>query len=107
MSRQLPKMYKNPISKKIDNVQKIYSSLNTNAEREKTNNYVKKEYSRFDIDKKIYNIFNSPDYVYKADVTIVTDKEVLTKRIIGKVKNQLITIDNEKIDIDTIKDIYK
>ena len=34
--------------------------------------------------KKIYNIFKSPTYIYKIDVVIVTDDEIIEKRIIGK-----------------------
>ena len=49
----------------------------------------------------------SKDYIYKADVTIVTDNQVLEKRIVGKNSNNLITIDNEYIPISIIRDIYK
>ena len=60
------------------------------------------------IDKKIDNIFNSADYVYKADVKIVTDNdEVMSRRIVARNKNNLITIDNEFIPISSIRDIYK
>ena len=61
----------------------------------------------FTIEQKIFNIFNSKDYIYKADVTIVTDTQTLKKRIIGKNNNNLITIDNEYIPISIINDIYK
>ena len=43
----------------------------------------------------------------KADVTILTDNEVLKKRIVGKNNNNLITMDNEYIPVDKIRDIYK
>ena len=55
---------------------------------------------------KIYNIFNSPNYIYKVDVTIVTDSGTFNKRIVGKTKTNLITMENEYIPIDTIRDIY-
>lgn len=37
---------------------------------------------------------------------IVTDNNKVIKRIIGKNKNNLITMDNEYIPINTIRDIY-
>ena len=58
-----------------------------------------------DINKKINKIFTSTNYIYKADVKITTDTEVLVKKIIGKNNKNIITIDNELIPIDTIKDI--
>lgn len=47
-----------------------------------------------------------PNYIYKIDVVIVTDNNKVIKRIIGKNKNNLITMDNEYIPINTIRDIY-
>ena len=43
----------------------------------------KKEYT---VEQKIYNIFNSPNYIYKMDVVIVTDEGKMNKRIVGKTK---------------------
>lgn len=110
MKKDLPSMYKQNINKKFNNNSAVFSTLNNDEEdisiRHSTIKDVK-EYSKYEVEKKIYEIFNSPDYIYKADVTIITDKEVLVKRIVGKTGNQLITFDNEKIDIDTIRDIYK
>lgn len=68
---------------------------------------VDSKYSSISVDKKIDNIFNAPDYVYKADVTIVTDTEKIRKRIVARNNNNVITIDNEYIPIAIIRDIYK
>lgn len=62
--------------------------------------------NNYTVEQKIYNIFNSPNYIYKIDVTIVTDKGKTNKRIVGKTKTNLITMDNEYIPINTIRDIY-
>ena len=102
--KELPRMYQNKINKKIGSIQKVYSTLNENRNEKKEDSI---RYSSISIDKKINNIFNSYDYVYKADVTIVTDKETLRKRIVARNKNNLITIDNEYIPISIIRDIYK
>lgn len=103
MSKELPKMYQTKINKPINSIQKIYSSIN-NAD---TKGEARGKYGDISIDKKIDNIFNSYDYVYKADVTIVTDEGTVSKRVVARNKNNLITIDNEFIPISVIRDIYK
>ena len=103
MEKELPKMYHTKINKPINSIQKIYSSVYDKSSDEVIDN----RYSNISIDKKINNIFNSYDYVYKADVVIVTDDGKLNKRIIARNKNNLITIDNEYIPISIIRDIYK
>lgn len=105
MSKELPKMYQNKIQKNIDNIQKVYSTIGygSNRAKEKENT----RYSSISIDQKIEQIFSAPDYVYKADVVIVTDQEEFRKRIVARNRNNLITIDNEYIPISMIRDIYK
>lgn len=102
MKKDLPKMYHSSINKEIDNVQNIYSTINNEFD----NNIRTTNYNKLDIEKKINNIFNSPNFIYKADVNILTDKGLLNKRIIAKRNGYLITIDNETIPINIIKDIY-
>ena len=100
--KELPKMYHSKINKPSSNIQKIYSSINNKKE------YIKEpKYLNISIDKKIDNIFNDTNFVYKADVTIVTDTDTFKKRIIARNNNNIITIDNEYIPISTIRDIYK
>lgn len=105
MSKELPKMYQTKINKPINSIQKMYSSIDNGNNHDEVRNDVK--YSSISIEKKINNIFNAYDYVYKADVTIVTDNDVMHKRIIARNNNNLITIDNEFIPINIIRDIYK
>lgn len=101
-------MYKNRINKKLDNTQFVYSTM------DKGNNEVREEsdirgmkYDNVSIDRKINDIFSANDYIYKADVKIVTDTGTLTKRIVARNRNNLITMDNEYIPISIIRDIYK
>ena len=106
--KELPKMYRNKIEKEITNNEKIFSTMynrlntefNTKDER---SNITKNNYT---VEQKIANIFNSPNYIYKIDVVIVTDKGKENKRIVGKTKTNIITMDNEYIPINTIRDIY-
>lgn len=104
MSKELPRMYQNKINKSIPNIQKVYSTIDHHNDDRNTN---QTKYSTVSIDRKIDCIFNAPDYVYKADVTIVTDNETIRKRIVARNKNNVITIDNEYIPISIIRDIYK
>mgnify|MGYP007070340742 CR=1 FL=1 len=94
MGKKLPDMFHNNINKQIDNNKKIYSSL---IDKDKENRSIKdlSKVDRFAIEQKIFNIFNSSDYIYKADVTIVMEGGEFKKRIVGKNTDNIITIDNE------------
>lgn len=107
MSKELPKMYQNKINKTVNSIQKIYSTIENRNKNEETATTRSSKYTSISIDKKIDNIFNASDYVYKADVTIVTDTETFKKRIVARNKNNIITMDNEFIPISIIRDIYK
>lgn len=99
----LPRMYHNKIEKDLNNNKKVFSTLEKEEERKSININDKNNYT---VEQKIYNIFNSPNYIYKIDVVIVTDTSKEIKRIVGKTKTNLITMDNEYIPINTIRDIY-
>lgn len=105
--KELPKMYQNKINKSINSIQKVYSSMDRSNSSNDSYEKLDGKYSSISVDKKIDNIFNAPDYVYKADVTIVTDTEKIRKRIVARNNNNVITIDNEYIPIAIIRDIYK
>lgn len=103
MNKELPKMYHNKINKTVNSIQKVYSSI----ENHKNNELRQNKYSSISIDQKIEQIFKEKDFVYKADVEIITDAETIKKRIVARNQNNLITIDNEYIPISIIRDIYK
>lgn len=108
--KELPKMYRNRIEKEITNNEKIFSTMfnhvSTNFEKENDRKIKIDNRNNFTVEQKIANIFNSPNYIYKIDVVIVSDTGKYTKRIVGKTKTNLITMDNEYIPINTIRDIY-
>lgn len=97
--KKLPSLYTNTFNKKIDNSQEFITIKN------KTENEIKQ--SRYEINKKIENIFKSTSYIYKIKVNITLANETIIETLIGKKGNYLITIDNKLINIDTIKDIKK
>ncbi|MDY4996726.1 MAG: hypothetical protein SO108_03360 [Bacilli bacterium] len=103
MNKELPKMYHNKINKTVNSIQKVYSSM----ENHKNNELRQNKYSSISIDQKIEQIFKEKDFVYKADVEIITDTDTIKKRIVARNQNNLITIDNEYIPISIIRDIYK
>lgn len=106
--KELPKMYRSKIEKEITNNEKIFSTMYNTLNTEFNSNNERKNITKnnYTVEQKIANIFNSPNYIYKIDVVIVTDKGKTNKRIVGKTKTNIITMDNEYIPINTIRDIY-
>ncbi len=104
--KELPKTYHNKLDKDFTNNRKVFSTLYHKIENTYNNTKEKIINSNFTVEQKIYNIFNSPNYIYKMDVTIITDEGKYDKRIVGKTKTNLITFDGEYIPIDKIRDIY-
>ena len=94
-----PKMYRGEVRKDINNNRSIYASYSDKFEV--------KSYDNSDIRRKINEIFGSNTFIYRTKVNIVMDNEVLTKKVIGVYNNNLVTIDNEQIPINMIRDIYK
>jgi len=94
-----PKMYRCDKVKEFHNNKTIYASYNDNnmSTFNDTN----------DIRKKINNIFNSSNFIYRTKVNIVIGNQILSKKIVWLYNNNLVTIDNEHIPINIINDIYK
>lgn len=96
--KDLPRVFRNTIDKKFDNNRSVfYSSNDNNVEETKTDNRT--------VLQKINDIFSSPNYVYKANVDITLKDKKITKRIIGRNANYIITMDNDLIPITDIVDI--
>lgn len=99
--KDLPKVFKNNTDKKFSNNKKLYYS---SIDERNTNNDLKNIDNKTII-QKINEIFSSPNYVYKANVEITLKDKKVTKRIIGRNKNYIITMDNTLIPIESILDI--
>ena len=99
MMSDKPKMYRGEVRNNITNNRSIYASYSDKFEV--------KSYDNSDVRKKINDIFSSNTFIYRTKVNIVMDNEVLTKKVIGVYNNNLVTIDNEQIPINMIRDIYK
>ena len=100
MDKKLPKVFANKIDKPLKNNETVYYDRGEEKKEEpiKTN-------SILSINQKINQIFGSSRYVYKADVIITTKNGKMNKRIIGRNRNELITMDNEVINVNDILDI--
>lgn len=103
MEKKLPKVFANTIDKELKNNEKVYVASSEAVEEEKRSE--KTLLSDRNINQKIRKIFNSKNYIYKATVEITQNNSKFEKKIIGKNGDNLITIDNEIIPIDTITDI--
>lgn len=95
--KELPKVFHNKIDKKFDNNRSVFYSNNTYEEDRSVDTRT--------VLQKINEIFSSPNYVYKANVEITLKDKKVTKRIIGRNKNYIITMDNDLIPIGDIVDI--
>ena len=107
MNKKLPEVFHNSIDKKLSNNEDVFYSAKDNDDMiTNKDNKVNKNISiNKSIRQKINEIFASSSYVYKANVVIKTNDKTINKRIIGRNSKYLITMDNEKIDIDNIIDI--
>lgn len=100
MNKKLPSVYANKIDKTFHNNKKVfYGSSKEESEELKANK------TEVPVTQKINRLFASSTYIYKMDVKITLQDRILEKRIIGRNKKNLITIENEFIPIDEIKDI--
>ena len=101
MEKKLPKVFANKIDKNLNNNETVYYNKNEERKIEEKESLS----SILTVNQKINQIFSSTRYVYKADVIITTKNGKINKRIIGRNRNELITMDNEVINVNDIIDI--
>lgn len=105
MSKKIPKVFANEVNTNGNNENVFYSKSNKIDNDVKDENIVFDNNSGKNISQKINDIFNSSSYVYKADVIIKLKDKTITKRVVGKNRTHLITMENELIPISDITDI--
>ena len=98
--KKLPELFTNTFDKKIDNSLEYITISNETID-------INTDLSKYTLNKKNENIFKAKNYIYKIKVEISFQNETITETIIGKTKNNLITIDNKLININDILDIKK
>lgn len=100
MNSKLPKIFKSDVSKEhIHNTKSTYASSFTEKLIKNSN------YDNLSVEEKIKKLFRSTKYVFNIGVIIKTSKKDYDTKIIGKVKNSIITYDNDIIPIVEIEDI--
>ena len=112
MEKKLPKVFANPLDHKIENNKEVFYSQNEGGSEIIAPETIKESSPKFSslkeksVNQKIQDIFNSKSYVYKADVKIKLKSGIVEKKIVGKNQRYLITMDNEKIPLEDILDIW-
>ncbi len=92
------KIFVNKINKNINNNQKYCDVLEEVKEINNIDNSIS-------IDEKLDKLFNTNGYIFNTNVKIITSDKIYQTKIAGKVNNHIITLDNDIIDISSIKDI--
>ena len=96
MKKKLPNIYKGIV--KNTNQNQKQSLVSSSLQRTNLNGK--------SVNRQIKDVFSSPNFVYKANVSIkLTDGTTQEKTIIGRTNNSLITIDDELIDVSKISQI--
>ena len=99
MDKKIPSVFKKNISKEhIHNTRMSYASSNKKINKNTS-------YEGLTVEDKIKKLFRSTKYVFNIGVIIKTAKKDYDTKIIGKVKNSLITYENDIIPIVEIEDI--
>lgn len=105
MEKKLPKVFVNQTQKDFKNNERIYVAHPEERIEQQEESHLKLDLHGLDVKQKIRAIFNSKNYIYKAEVEIKDKNGTYKRKIIGKNGNNLITMDNEIIAIDQIEDI--
>ena len=93
------RLYINKINKRIDNNQN-YCDVNNEEVA-----VVKNSDNKLSVDEKLKKLFNTNGYIFNIDVKIITTSKTYNTKIAGKVGNNIITLDNDIINVKDIKDI--
>lgn len=115
MKDNLPKVFKNILEKQIENNEKVHMTKAEINNREKitATEEINQRISQNNkqkvlniVEKKLSKLINDKKhYTYRIPVEIELQDKTITTKIIGKTKNTILTIDNEKIEIEKIKNI--
>jgi len=98
MNKKLPGIFANKITKKISN-----NDMVSYATKEEVIKKVGKK--DININEKLNKLFNANRYAYKIDVLLTTKEGTNHKKVIGRNKTHLITMENELIPIVDVLDI--
>jgi hypothetical protein len=106
MNKKLPNLYVNRIEKKLVNNDTVFYSALKAKPVDLKDNEISFTVDTTSVGEKVEQLFNSPNYVYKMNAIItLKDKTTINTDIIGQMDGKLITIDEDMIDINDVRDI--
>ena len=102
--KKLPKIYQSELNK-VHNNREVFDSLKeeNDNKQSKTKNSI--NYDTLSVREKIKELINQNSYIFNTKVKIVINNIEKECQIAGVVNNHIITMDNEIIKIEDIKDI--
>ena len=106
--KKLPKIHEFKLSNNIHNNKKVFDSLkdnNLNEIKKNTNKISNNSDSILSVKDKIKKLIQSNNYIFNTEVTLIFEDKEVDCHIAGVVNNHIITMDNEIIKIDDLKDI--
>lgn len=123
MEKKIPGVFANKVPRKVGNNKSVFDSskedmglLNTddrmsnvasNGRTSGLSDLGSGKVVNKNINQKINEVFNSSNYIYKADVELTLKSGTVVKRIVGRNSSHLITIENELIPISDVIDIKR
>lgn len=105
MNKELPKIFRKNVDVSHCHNKKVYYANEDKIESLSKADKKVNISSLTTVEEKIRKLFKSSRYVFNINVLIKTDKKDYDTKIAGKVKNSLVTVDNEVIPIVEINDI--
>ena len=100
MQDKHPKIYKQKINSLKSDIQKEYYYHGNDIGITKA---VEEKMDREEIINKLKQLLSSPNYIYKAGVIIMLKNgDIYNKNIISYKDNYILTLENDKINIDDI-----
>ena len=102
--KKLPKIYQSELNK-VHNNREVFDSLKeeNDSKPSKTKNSI--NYDTLSVREKIKELINQNSYIFNTKVKIIINNTEKECQIAGVVNNHIITMDNEIIKIEDIKDI--
>lgn len=106
MKKKLPNIYKGMVKNTNQNQKQSFISHEREESTYENEENLGKKFLHKNVNRQIKDIFSSPNFVYKANVSIkLVDGTTQEKTIVGRTNNSLITIDDELIDVSKISQI--
>ena len=103
--KKLPKIFQNELSNTIKNNKKVYDSLDKEEKVEIKKNIKVNDKKILTVKEKIKELIKANNYIFNTEVTLVFEDSKRECHIAGIVNNHIITMDNEIIKIDDLRDI--